>query len=685
MKKYFAFMSTIVLVAGMLFGTGFSYGGTTNKNTDFHDIESWLDQFFHKKEVQDMQIPGAAVVIVKDGKVLLKKGYGYADKEKKILVNPDKTIFRIASVSKALTASALMQLVEKGKIQLNGDIDDYLDEIHIDNPFSQPVTTKHLLTHTTGFYTEVLRTSDITEDLSKTFPLKDYIKERLPKVTREPGKSYMYDNYASTLQGYLVEKISGMPFHDYMKKYIFEPLQMENSDFALSSNVRENLATGYDHNGIPIKLYQIHPTTNPAGSMNTTADDMAKYMIAYLNGGTNGEKRILQNETVNEMNQYHSAIHPRYPYTGFGLENVSPNSDNGQYVIGKSGDLPDFSSGMWFLPQHKLGIFVTYNKQGDLREKLFDEFMDRYYPEKTGDPIYLKTPKKELKKFEGEYIDLRSRFIIFKVTATNDGEILVENGLLGVKSKLKQLERNLFVDELGRKLAFKQEKDETISYFKYLNTVSYSEKSYLPYFRDVKTNSPYANDIRMVQLLGLTKYTEGMHQPNKPITRAELAAMIIRALQYFQLPLPEKSVSFKDVPDQYWAKKEIQAMVNMGLMKGITKEEFAPEKRLSRQETATILIKTFQLVNPNFKEREAKIKDKVAPWAEKAVKTVVALELYGPEVKKYPDGSVKYYVQKNMTRQEAATLLIKSFEKGFGLLESEIGRRNDPLSLDFIP
>lgn len=673
MKKYLVFMIMVALVFGSLFGAGTSYGSTVGKGpTDNQELEAWLDQFFNKKEIQDMMIPGAAVAIVKDGKVMVKKGYGYADKEKKIPIDPNKTVFRIASVSKALTATALMQLVEKGQIELDGDVDGYLDEVQFDNPFSQPVTIKHLLTHTTGFYTEALRPGDITEDLSKDFPMKDYIKERLPKVTRQPGKSYMYDNYASTLQGYLVEKISGIPFHTYMKKNIFEPLHMDHSDFALTSTVKENLATGYNSKGEPMKLYQIFPTNNPAGSMNTTAEDMSKYMIAYLNGGTNGEKRILQDDTVNEMNKYHSAIHPKYPDTGLGLENISPNSSNGQYVIAKGGDLPDFSSCMWFLPEHKLGIFVTYNKQSnDLREELFKEFMDRYYPEKPVQPIYLKTPKNQLKRLEGEYIDLRTRFVISKITAIGDGELLVEDGIFGVKFKLKQLEPLLFIDELGRKMAFKQEPDGTISYLKYLNIVGYAEKSQLPYFKDVKKASPYADDIRYIQLLGLTKHAEGKFQPNKPTTRAELSALIIRTLKHFGLTPPESSVSFKDVPKQYWANKEIQAMVSLGLMKGITENRFAPEKYVTRQEAATVLIQTFKLINPEFKLKDAKIKDKVASWAEMAVKTVVALNLYGPEVKKYPDGSVKYFAHKEMTHQEIATMIAKSIYKGFGLVEIE--------------
>ncbi|MEN1936222.1 serine hydrolase [Paenibacillus sp. 102] len=669
MKRYSILMVSIIvfvsssLVPSPSFATGMDIGPSDEKV-----LENWMDQFFNQKEIKEMNIPGAAVVVVKDGKVLLKKGYGYANQEKKIPVDPNQTVFRIASVSKVFTAAAVMQLVEQEKIQLNGDVNSYLDEVQIKNPFPQFVTPKHLLTHTTGFHTEVMKPEDIQMDVTKFSPLKDYVKERLPKVTRQPGESYMYDNYASTLQGYLVEKISGMPFEEYMKKNIFEPLHMKNSNFAPTSAMQEHLATGYDEQGNPMQPYTIIPTVNPAGSMNTTAEDMAKYMIMHLNGGTYGNDRILKNETIQEMNQYHSAIHSKFPDTGYGFENISFQSANGQYVIGKGGSLPDFSSAIWFLPKQKLGIFLTYNKQSttDLREQFFEKFMDHYYPQKEEESKYMRTPKEELKHFEGEYMDLRTRFLVTKITAIGNGELLAEDGVLGIKSKLKQLDPLFFVDEQGRKLAFKANKSHTISYLKYVDISSYAEKSKLSYYKDVSKKSPNADYIRYIQLLELTQNQTGKFQPNKPITRAEMAFMTARTLSQFNVSFPEKSVLFKDVPGHYWAKRELEIAVNLGIMKESTEKSFSPEESVSRQEAAVILINMMKILNPGLKDGNAKLKDKIDPWAEQAVKTVVALELYGPEVTKYRGGVVKYYAKRNMTHQEAAAMIARAFHKSFG-------------------
>lgn len=669
MKRFIVLIASLIMFVSSFLGPVSSYAaGIDIGPSDEKKLEDWMNQFFNQNEIKEMNIPGAAVVVVKDGKVLLKKGYGYANQEKKIPVDPNQTVFRVASVSKAFTATAVMQLVEQGKIQLNGDVNNYLDEVQIKNPFPQFVTPKHLLTHTTGFHTEVMKPEDIQMDATKFSPLKDYVKERLPKVTRQPGESYMYDNYASTLQGYLVEKISGMPFEEYMKKNIFEPLRMKNSDFALAPAMQEHLATGYDEQGNPMQPYTIIPTVNPAGSMNTTAEDMAKYMIAYLNGGTYENERILKNETIEEMNQYHSAIHPKFPDTGYGLENVSFQSANGQYVIGKGGSLPDFSSAIWFLPEHKLGIFLTYNKQStsDLRQEFFKKFMNHYYPQKEEEPKYMRTPKEELKRFEGEYMDLRTRFLVTKITAIGNGELLAEDGVLGIKSKLKQLDPLLFVDEQGRKLAFKEDKNHTISYLKYVDISSYAEKSKLSYYTDVTQKNPYANYIRYTQLLELTKNRTGKFQPNKPITRAEMAFMTARSLAQLNVSFPEKSVLFNDIPNHYWAKKEIEIAVNLGIMKGSTEKNFSPEESVSRQEAAVILINMMKILNPGLKEGNAKLKDKVDSWAEQAVKTVVTLELYGPEVTKYRDGAVRYYAKRNMTHQEAAAMIARAFHKGFG-------------------
>nr|WP_242069438.1 serine hydrolase [Paenibacillus dendritiformis] len=199
------------------------------------DVEAFADEFFARRDVKALGVPGALFVVVKDGKVLLQKGYGYADAEKKVPVDPEKTLFRIASVSKVFTAAAVMQLVEQGKIELHRDVQHYLGDIQMKNDIGSPVTMEHLLTHTTGFDVVDPPVGDsISYDLASEVKLEDYVKKWMPAVTRTPGEVYKYDNMASMLQGYIVQQVAGVPFKVYEGTY-FQAARHERQPFSVDA------------------------------------------------------------------------------------------------------------------------------------------------------------------------------------------------------------------------------------------------------------------------------------------------------------------------------------------------------------------------------------------------------------------------------------------------------------------
>lgn len=180
-------------------------------------------------------VNGSNFVVVKDGKVLLNKGYGYADKDKKIPVDKD-TVFQIASVSKTFTGLAAMQLADKGAIDLNHDIHEYLDGLKVPNKTGTPLTMFNLLTYTSGVDLPDITTYTSPDYINQEIPMKEFLKEHMPTVVRTPGESYTYDNFAFLLAGYAIENVSNLRFDQYMEKNIFKPLEMSSTSTRFTLN-----------------------------------------------------------------------------------------------------------------------------------------------------------------------------------------------------------------------------------------------------------------------------------------------------------------------------------------------------------------------------------------------------------------------------------------------------------------
>src|SRR2546425_9514377 len=191
------------------------------------DFETFLDALI-PSQLQNRDIAGAVVSVVKDGQVLFAKGYGYADVEAKRPVLPDQTLFRPGSISKLFTATAVMQLVEQGKLDLDRDVNDYLD-FPIPKTYEEPITLRQLLTHTSGFE-ETLKNLFVAHE-SDMKPLRTYLVNQMPARIFPPGKVPSYSNYGFTLAGYIVERVSGERFERYLENHILKPLRMTNSTF----------------------------------------------------------------------------------------------------------------------------------------------------------------------------------------------------------------------------------------------------------------------------------------------------------------------------------------------------------------------------------------------------------------------------------------------------------------------
>jgi CubicO group peptidase (beta-lactamase class C family) len=348
------------------------------------DLEAFLDALL-PAQLQSRDIAGAVVAVVKDGQVLLAKGYGYADFAAKKPVIADQTLFRPGSISKVFTATAVLQLVEQGKLDLDRDVNDYLD-FAIPKTFAEPVTLRRLLTHTAGFE-EALKNLFVPS-AREMRPLREYLIAGIPERIFPPGTVPSYSNYGLALAGYIVERSAGEPFEQYIAAHILAPLRMQHSSFAqpLPPALEPFMSRGYNAAAQGAKNFEFIPAA-PAGALSTTAADMTRFMFAFLADGTLEDATILKPETVRLMEARQFELHPALHALGFILMDYSVN---GQRIVGHAGDTFYFHSDMILMPEARVGLFISYNSAGSRfgggRGEVIRAFLDRYFPDPAAAP-----------------------------------------------------------------------------------------------------------------------------------------------------------------------------------------------------------------------------------------------------------------------------------------------------------
>ena len=409
-------------------------------------------------QLDEKNIAGATLSLVKDGEIVLSEGYGLANLEEGVRVDPDKTLFRPGSVSKLFAFSAVMQMVEEGLLDLDEDINTYLDlEIPAEvlgkkGEPAEPITLRHLMTHTPGFEDRGEGLFFLGEE--NMMELEEYLRKYQPARVFPPGKVMAYSNYGSALAGYIVEKVSGQPFPQYVEDHIFGPLEMENSTFRqpLPSDLLPDLSEAYKKAGGEYHRgeFEFIPAS-PAGGLSSTAGDMARFMLAHLQGGSYGEQEILRPETVEEMHSQQFTHHPEIPGMTLGFIETIKNEER---VLTHGGATMLFFSSLYLLKEHDLGLFVSYNGGTGLEaEQLFQAFMDRYFPAET--PV-LPQPDSEVRaralEYSGEYHPNRSNFTSMekilgilqrvRIGVTADGYLT--SNFMGEPIRLVELEPGLY-------------------------------------------------------------------------------------------------------------------------------------------------------------------------------------------------------------------------------------------------
>jgi CubicO group peptidase (beta-lactamase class C family) len=349
------------------------------------DLEAFLEGFV-PFALKNADIAGLTLVVVKDGQILFEQGYGYADVKTKRAMDPKLTLIRPGSTSKLFTWTAVMQLVEQGKLDLDRDINDYLD-FKVNSSFSKPITLRNLMTHRAGFEEGIK--SILTYDPKQFTTTEVYLKNHRRPTLFPPGEVPAYSNYGAALAGYIVQRLSGEPFESYVERHIYAPLGMTRSTFQQPApeQFKADLSQGYMTASEPPRPFELI-TTAPAGGMSTTPDDMAKFMIAYLQEGRYQENRILKPETVRQM--FEPAVHQIDDIDVMALGFFEENR-NGRRVRGHGGDTIVFHTECDLFVDDGVGIFFSLNSRGEndavyrIRQGLFDAFADRYFPS-SGQP-----------------------------------------------------------------------------------------------------------------------------------------------------------------------------------------------------------------------------------------------------------------------------------------------------------
>jgi CubicO group peptidase (beta-lactamase class C family) len=343
------------------------------------DANSWLDGYL-PNALRTSDIAGAVVVIVKDGEVLTERGYGYADVAAKKPVDPKLTLFRPGSVSKLFTWTAVMQLVEQGKIDLDADVNQYLD-FRIPPREGQPITMRNLMQHTAGFEEQA---KGVISENPQAAGFEVLLKAWVPQRVYAPGTTPAYSNYGASLAGYIVQRVSGESFDAYVEKHIFEPLDMKYSSFRqpLPPELAPLVSRGYRTSAGEAQPFEILGPA-PAGSLSSPAEDMAHFMIAHLLGGEYHGRRILAAATAEMMHNTPLTMLP--PLNRMELGFFETNI-NGREVIGHLGDTQYFHTALHLFLKEDAGFYVSFNSLGkegaarNLRGALFEDFADRYFP-----------------------------------------------------------------------------------------------------------------------------------------------------------------------------------------------------------------------------------------------------------------------------------------------------------------
>jgi CubicO group peptidase (beta-lactamase class C family) len=319
-------------------------------------LEAWVDS-----QMAYRGLPGMSLGIVYDQDLIWSKGFGYADVDKQTSATP-ATLYRIASISKLFTSTALLQLRDRGRLQLDDPVAKHLPWFQIQNrhPEAPTITLRHLLTHTSG----LPRESPFPYFTDFQFPSREQVRKALPsQETVYPAETkWKYSNLALTLAGEVVAAVSGEPYEEYLSRHVFAPLGMTSTSVTLPEAQRARLATGYGRR-LPEGKRAVRPFSDlqglsPAGSLSSSVEDLARFAALQFRDGPAGGSQVLKGSTLREMHRVHW-LQPDWK-SGWGLGfQVLHTADRD--LVGHGGWLAGYQSAFYTSPKEKVAVIALIN------------------------------------------------------------------------------------------------------------------------------------------------------------------------------------------------------------------------------------------------------------------------------------------------------------------------------------
>lgn len=400
-RKLAALVKMMVGAALLLSGSAQSIAAATQRQASApeQNLAARIDRVV-EQEMRSAHIPGAVVVVVKDGRIVFQRGYGVGNTETRRPVDPRRTVFRIGSITKAFTATAVMQLADRGRIRLDRDVNSYLRRLRVPSTYPRPILVSDLLTHTSGLDEislgrKVMRAEEV-------IPLGQFLQPRLIR-RQPPHQSISYGTYGISLAGALVEEVGGSGLKDYMSARIFRPLGMARTSIgAVPAAQQRDLAVGYAwadgvHRAEAFEYFH----TFPGSDINSTAEDMAKFMLFHLEGAGAGRRAILSDSARRAMHRQQFTNHPRLTGMTYGFFEIRRNGISG---VEHGGVMDGYSSLLYLAPEQRLGIFIASNSEAEsLRIAVRNGVLDHFFPSpQPGGPDTAAVPGSTT-RFAGRY------------------------------------------------------------------------------------------------------------------------------------------------------------------------------------------------------------------------------------------------------------------------------------------